>query len=138
MTSSKVLGRVFGWREKVELRDQSFWVLAGRWLAGGVSVRSVAVGGTVCLSVRLLYLHSAPWCRQVQVQVQVQGSLEEGLEGKRAAGRRAEGGPPGATRVGQNTGNGPTFAGLGKLLLGRVGTLDCLEGTGLKWTGLRN
>lgn len=47
MTSSKVLGRVFGWREKVELRDQSFWVLAGRWLAGGVSVRSVAVGGTV-------------------------------------------------------------------------------------------
>lgn len=27
----------------VELRDQSFWVLAGRWLVG--SVRSVAVGG---------------------------------------------------------------------------------------------
>lgn len=35
---SKVLARVFGWREKVELRDQSFWVLG--------SVRSVAVGGT--------------------------------------------------------------------------------------------
>lgn len=51
-TSSKVLGRVFGWREVVELRDQSFWVLAGRWLVG--SVRSVAVGGqggwVVCTS----------------------------------------------------------------------------------------
>lgn len=101
----------------VELRDQSFWVSGrGRWLVG--SVRSVAVGGQAGRGVWVCGL-VLPACL----------CLSASEEQERRAWH------PCTARVGKKTGNGNNLAGLGKLLLGPVGTGQKGEGGGQAWQG---